>query len=439
MKDLLQNILASYLHSPLSYSLGFVVLGLFTHRVLSWLFPARNSESQISAGNNENGPLRDMVLPSRCLKWRVFNFRGKWHTSVSAIVDPPTFHDWKPVLVLANRKSGSNQGSNILKQCSMLLNQVQVHDLSSKPAAATLELCELLPQTTFIVLVCGGDGSVNWVLTTIDELNLTTQPLVSVLPLGTGNDLSNMLGYGASFDESDTMENFLSQLRHTHPINIDRWKINIRYKKTYLGWGRQTKSIFMTNYFSIGCDALISLNFHNQRQKKPSLFTKRSLNKLFYFGYGAIDVLEQHCKDLNKYIELWLDDEKVDLPDLEGILFLNISSWGGGCQIWDNWSDGDVQWDKSIPDDGRIEVMGLISSFHMAQIQVNLAEPVRLGQVKKASIIIKTRVPAQADGEPWEQDPCRIDINFHKQATLLKREAAKNDEEDGEVLQLETG
>lgn len=231
MQDLLQNLFTVYLQSPLSYSLGLVVLGLITHRVLSWLFPVPNEEILTGTINSENGALSDMVLPARCLKWSVMNFRGKWHTNVSSIFNPPTSSEWRPILVFSNRKSGSNQGSDVLKQCSKLLNKIQVHDLSSKPAEATLELCELLPQTRFVVLVCGGDGSVNWVLTTIDKLNLTTQPHVSVLPLGTGNDLANMLGYGTSFEEDVTMESFLAQLRYSHPINIDRWRITINYQK----------------------------------------------------------------------------------------------------------------------------------------------------------------------------------------------------------------
>ena len=37
-------------------------------------------------------------------------------------------------------------------------------------------------------------------------------------------------------------------------------------------------------------------------------------------------------------------------------------------------------------DDGLIEVMGLYSSFHIAQLQVGLAEPVRLGQAHTVKV-----------------------------------------------------
>ena len=51
----------------------------------------------------------------------------------------------------------------------------------------------------FRVLVCGGDGTVAWALSIIDELRLLQQCSVGVLPLGTGNDLSRVLHTGGSF------------------------------------------------------------------------------------------------------------------------------------------------------------------------------------------------------------------------------------------------
>lgn len=46
------------------------------------------------------------------------------------------------------------------------------------------------------ILVAGGDGTVGWILNEIVRKNIKPLPEVSIMPIGTGNDLSRVLNWG---------------------------------------------------------------------------------------------------------------------------------------------------------------------------------------------------------------------------------------------------
>ena len=71
--------------------------------------------------------------------------------------------------------------------------------------------------------------------------------------------------------------------------------------------------------------------------------------------------------------------------------------------------------------DGLLEVLGIYSSFHIAQLQVGLAEPYRIGQAKHVRMKLLKRFPVQIDGEPFDQSPATIDITFFNQRIMLQK------------------
>ena len=77
-----------------------------------------------------------------------------------------------------------------------------------------------------------------------------------------------------------------------------------------------------------------------------------------------------------------LDGKIIELPHLESVVILNIPYWGAGCKVW---GEGDDIAEQKI-DDGLLEVFGIYSSFHIAQLQVKLAEPFRIGQAKQVKV-----------------------------------------------------
>uniref|UniRef100_A0A8C5BYB1 Diacylglycerol kinase n=1 Tax=Gadus morhua TaxID=8049 RepID=A0A8C5BYB1_GADMO len=378
--------------------------------------------SMTDRGRCDLGEFRSLIIPHHYL-YNVNKLRRR-HPEDYSKLGSSCGRGWTPVLVLANTRSGNNMGDDLLKQFRILLNPVQVFDLSKLAPSKALQLCTLLPPGSVRVLVCGGDGTVGWVLDAIDAMKLKGQdpfiPQVTILPLGTGNDLSNTLGWGSGYAGEIAVEQVLRNILDAEVVKMDRWKVQVASKGLYF---RKPKVLSMNNYFSVGPDALMALNFHTHREKTPSFFSSRILNKVVYFLYGTKDCLVQECKDLDKRIELELDGERVRLPSLEGVIVCNIGYWGGGCRLWEGMGDE--------LDDGLLEVVGVFGSFHCAQIQVKMANPVRLGQAHTVRLVLKSsRMPMQVDGEPWAQGPCTITITHKTQVHMLYHGGEQTDDDD---------
>lgn len=73
---------------------------------------------------------------------------------------------------------------------------------------------------------------------------------------------------------------------------------------------------------------MLRTNLITQLQHDP--FVLQAL----YLCYGTHQVVQQDCVDLEKKVEIYLDDVKIDLPELQSIVVLNIDSWGAGVKLW---------------------------------------------------------------------------------------------------------
>lgn len=92
------------------------------------------------------------------------------------------------------------------------------------------------------------------------------------------------------------------------------------------GQSEDNSQIFvMNNYFGIGIDADLCLDFHNAREENPTKFNSRIHNKGVYVKMGLRKMVGRKlCKDLHKEIRLEVDGKLVELPPVEGIIILNI-------------------------------------------------------------------------------------------------------------------
>lgn len=334
-------------------------------------------------------------------------------------INPPAVENWIPLIIISNTKSGSQEGDEIVATFRGLLNPLQVMEIGSHGPNDALQWAVICSPSKCRILVAGGDGTVAWVLNTIEKLKIENAQ-VGILPLGTGNDLSRVLGWGESAAADLEPMQLLERVKTAEPVQLDRWEVNIHKPTRIPLTTKRHRSFFMYNYFSVGVDALVTLNFHKARESSYYVFSSRVVNKLLYMFYGGHQVLQQDCFELEKKIELYLDGNRLDdLPEIQSVVVSNIDSWGAGVQLY-NMSKEFPEDENQSFSDGVLEVYGISSSFHIAQLQVGLSKPIRLGTANEVKIKILQTLPVQCDGEPWEQFRCEIVIQPHSQATVLR-------------------
>uniref|UniRef100_A0A3P8QTP1 Diacylglycerol kinase n=1 Tax=Astatotilapia calliptera TaxID=8154 RepID=A0A3P8QTP1_ASTCA len=518
-----------------------------------------------------------------------------------------------PLLVLVNSKSGDNQGVKFLRKFKQLLNPAQVFDLMNGGPELGLRLFQKF--VTFRILVCGGDGSVGWVLSELDKLNLHKQCQLGVLPLGTGNDLARVLGWGGLCDDDAQLLQILEKLERATTKMLDRWSVmtyevpttnkqtpivkeedcldsplqvhitqyadsvashlakildsdkhsdvissakflcgtvndfvaevgkayeratenkeeadamakkcallnekldslvkalseeaeaqvmttSVTTDKTYRSkeqlmlranslkkalrqiieqaekvvdeQNRHTQvqrmsssssikrenseelkdaesqrastlspsartlckrtheqcseKCVMNNYFGIGLDAKISLEFNNKRDEHPKKCSSRTKNMMWYGVLGTKELVQKTYKNLEQRVQLECDGVPMSLPSLQGLAVLNIPSYAGGINFWGGTKE-DNNFGAPSFDDKKLEVVAVFGSMQMAVSRVINLQHHRIAQCRQVKITIlgEEGVPVQVDGEAWIQPPGIVKIIHKNRAQMLTRDRA---------------
>uniref|UniRef100_A0A8D2N561 Diacylglycerol kinase n=1 Tax=Zonotrichia albicollis TaxID=44394 RepID=A0A8D2N561_ZONAL len=551
-----------------------------------------------------------------------------------------------PLLAFVNSKSGDNQGVKFLRKFKQFLNPAQVFDLMNGGPHLGLRLFQKF--STFRILVCGGDGSVGWVLSEIDALGLHKQCQLGVLPLGTGNDLARVLGWGSLCDDDTQLLQILEKLERATTKMLDRWsvltyeapkqspsalkeeengdsdiqvqishyadsvafhlakilesdkhsvvissakflcgtvndfvtEVGRAYKRATenkqeaelmarkcamlnekldslvrelneeaqaimvpeemaqathadvkdrekagifnpnpqprifkskeqlmlranslkkalrqiieqteravdeqnkqtqayqgsVGPSKDSSEEFnkeeeklssrrvtvtsasssivlerpdtfgslqfpedpstlhflekcvMNNYFGIGLDAKISLEFNNKRDEHPKKCSSRTKNMMWYGVLGTKELLQRTYKNLEQRVQLECDGVPISLPSLQGIAVLNIPSYAGGINFWGGTKE-DNNFGAPSFDDKKLEVVAVFGSIQMAVSRVINLQHHRIAQCRVVKITIRgdEGVPVQVDGEAWIQPPGIIKIQHKNRAQMLTRDRA---------------
>ncbi|XP_019486591.1 PREDICTED: diacylglycerol kinase kappa [Hipposideros armiger] len=551
--------------------------------------------------------------------------------------------DWSsacscPLLIFINSKSGDHQGIVFLRKFKQYLNPSQVFDLAKGGPEAGLSMFKNFAR--FRIVVCGGDGSVSWVLSLIDAFGLHEKCQLAVIPLGTGNDLARVLGWGAFWNKNKSPLNILNRVEQARVRILDRWSVMIRetprqtpllrgqvemdvprfeaaaiqhlesattelkkiLKASYptemiiatrflcssvedfvvdivKAWSqikqnstaiesvilksdlmydklsvmidalaeetavekgatvctdsgkadgkpfasqidhiakcklelttkaknlqkslkliifqveqvldeqtRQTISVknftstffleddsedisqtsprhrsrhgtlssvpplkhedldhlnleylhftpetirfkercVMNNYFGIGLDAKISLEFNTRRDEHPGQYNTRLKNKMWYGLLGSKELLQRSYRKLEERVHLECDGEAISLPNLQGIVVLNITSYAGGINFWGS-STATTAYEAPAIDDGKLEVVAIFGSIQMAMSRIINLHHHRIAQCREVMITIdgEEGIPVQVDGEAWVQRPGIIKIRYKNAAQMLTRD-----------------
>ncbi|KAL0728462.1 hypothetical protein Bca4012_024555 [Brassica carinata] len=330
--------------------------------------------------------------------------------------------DARPLLVFINKKSGAQRGDSLRQRLNLLLNPVQVCELSSAQGPEVgLFLFRKVPH--FRVLVCGGDGTAGWVLDAIDKQNFVSPPAVAILPAGTGNDLARVLNWGGglgSVERQGGLSTVLQNIEHAAVTVLDRWKVSILNQQ-----GKQLQPPkYMNNYIGVGCDAKVALDIHNLREENPERFYSQFMNKVLYAREGARSIMDRTFEDFPWQVRVEVDGVEIEVPeDAEGVLVANIGSYMGGVDLWQNEDETYENFDPQSMHDKIVEVVSISGTWHLGKLQVGLSRARRLAQGQSVKIQLCAPLPVQIDGEPWSQQPCTLTISHHGQAFMLKRAA----------------
>ncbi|VVD02433.1 unnamed protein product [Leptidea sinapis] len=166
----------------------------------------------------------------------------------------------------------------------------------------------------------------------------------------------------------------------------------------------------MNNYFGIGIDAKITLDFHNKREEHPEKCRSRARNYMWHLG---------------QRVQLECDGQRIPLPELQGIVVLNISSFMGGTNFWGGTRGDDIFLAPSF-DDRILEVVAVFGSAQMAASRLINLQKHRIAQCRAVQINIlgDEGVPVQVDGEAWLQPPGCVRIIHKNRAQMLCRSRA---------------
>lgn len=243
-------------------------------------------------------------------------------------------------------------------------------------------------------------------------------PIISLIPLGTGNDLSRCLGTGIKYPGTDRLvTELLPQYRKAPYTKLDRWSITI---STVAGEVKQRPTAEVLCYFHLGFEAQITWEYDQNRRENPKAFDKRWKSKMQWVASGVDGVIDEMMgltNTLNDAIEVYADGERVKLPSkARSLVICNIQSMSDGMYLWGNGpgTSRDLgDWDMPKLGDGKLEMMATRSMSKWLKMKMGMNTHYRrLAQPRKVRVVMKQAMPVAVDGEAWMEGEGVIELEL---------------------------
>jgi len=401
------------------------------------------------------------------------------------------------IVAFVNSRSGGQAGASIMKALEESLGRIEedgkallgeVCDVSlpEEPNRTISLLATAIKEDDGVerrLLVCGGDGTVTWILTALEQCEglegfLERVP-VGIVPLGTGNDLARSLGWGGRLRCVSGIVEYLKWIVAATPVALDQWRLVLRphasipsgHKLRTMGSHPQlvknrelaaqliddveyaledsdsrvlvdqnVDEVYLgywQNYFSIGADAVVARGVDIARNNTAcgQACFQNGFGKFCYVWQFLRNAFGLECLTPSLYNlkvsepASSVSEMQVLEPPLHKRKVCGSRGRVGNLMLSNinSYSSGrpcspspSQASTKPSPSDGYVEVLALRNMVCLAAMMAGI-RPTYLFSTRTIAFTVASGQTMQQDGEPWRLDVgCDIMIEPHRKVTMLR-------------------
>jgi len=312
------------------------------------------------------------------------------------------------IIAFINCKSGGQRGRDVMEVLKQLLGDECVFDLA-EDGGPEKGFQKFSSCSDLRALICGGDGTFSWVAGALQFLSIS--PRIAPVPLGTGNDLSRSLGWGAQYPGRARLPYIIDSVKKAYYCNIDVWQVKISANGILLDYSKNRREILnalpkemfckgdaphstsMVNSLSLGVDAEVEMRFNEERWRNPEKFKGQLLNVFLHIWHGLEGFFSCHKPVKDCIRSFQVDGKEIPIASsLESIIILNIPNYAaGGLPYKLKKATKKVlplkekKFLEAAVDDGLLEIVGLRNLAHVIRIRLG-AGAVKLAQGRQIRI-----------------------------------------------------